>query len=351
MIENVPNAEELREVSLRLYFKAWSDVVDILLDWTRIMAAQVPDWVEQSATYELTEADVFSEEWLEYLERAQGDLQGIYTLIQQSQEIGLKAQICDISRFLLLRRPDQRPEPIRPDTWDFTDFATIEAQHLPKTHDTFRRPLSKEFIHSYEQLRRSRNKIAHLGIYRDRIAPHRIISLLQQQFDELYPKRRWFDDRERNFSNHRWADVGDASDLAILHTELDDILPILSKGQYRWLMGQEPNVQRFYCHDCYDRGGFESSDLPQIKTAYRQSNGVRCAVCTQVTPARPGCCWDPSCKGGMMSDVPNKDSRCLICDYSAKEWAERVADEASQSDHRRFKLPGFLANIDDDDPF
>jgi hypothetical protein len=33
VIENVPSADELRSISLRLYFKAWADTVRIITEW------------------------------------------------------------------------------------------------------------------------------------------------------------------------------------------------------------------------------------------------------------------------------------------------------------------------------
>ena len=78
VIENVPSADELRSISLRLYFKAWADTVEIITEW------------EQYGSYLLDKAegedDSHTDEWQAYIKAAQSDLQAIYTLIQQSQE-------------------------------------------------------------------------------------------------------------------------------------------------------------------------------------------------------------------------------------------------------------------------
>jgi hypothetical protein len=55
---------------------------------------------------------------------------------------------------------------------------------LIRIHNTFcSTSLSKDFQIQYEEIRRNRNKISHLGIYR------------QMNYAELYPGRRWMDDR------------------------------------------------------------------------------------------------------------------------------------------------------------
>jgi hypothetical protein len=116
VIDNVPTADELRTVSLRLYFKAWAEITNIVTEWMEYSSFPTPEWLpDKGHFYVIGEAagghDAFAE-WHSYIEAAQNDLQGIYTLIQQSQEIGLKARICEVSPFLLLKRADlKRPTP------------------------------------------------------------------------------------------------------------------------------------------------------------------------------------------------------------------------------------------------
>jgi len=108
----------------------------------------------------------------------------------------LKARICEVSPYLLLKRTDIKPTKANTNTWDFTDFPTIDATELIRIHNTFcSTSLSKDFQIQYEEIRRNRNKISHLGIYRQGIDPRLIIDILQMNYAELYPGRRWMDDR------------------------------------------------------------------------------------------------------------------------------------------------------------
>jgi hypothetical protein len=88
MLKNIPTSDGMEQVSLRLYFTAWRYVNDILRDLLHVEAGD-----------DTREKD-------EFLARAQPDLQLSYTLIQQSQEIALKAKICAVSPFLLFLGSD-----------------------------------------------------------------------------------------------------------------------------------------------------------------------------------------------------------------------------------------------------
>lgn len=130
MINNVPAADELRLVSLRLYFKAWGDTTSIITEWAEYGGYLAES--EQGDQEAGTRAG-----WEQYIAAAQSDLQGVYTLIQQSQEIGLKAQICEVSPFLLLKRTDVKPAEGERNVWDFTDFPALDASELIRVHNMF----------------------------------------------------------------------------------------------------------------------------------------------------------------------------------------------------------------------
>jgi hypothetical protein len=77
----------------------------------------------------------------------------------------LNARICEVSPYLLLKRTDIKPTKADTNTWDFTDFPTIDATELIRIHNTFcSTSLSKEFQIQYEEIRRNRNKISHLDL-------------------------------------------------------------------------------------------------------------------------------------------------------------------------------------------
>ena len=77
MITNVPSGEDLNKAALRLYFTAWTSLMEIATDFDE----------------EYPKEDEWSQEKAEYLRSCQADLQSCCTLIQQSNELALKARI------------------------------------------------------------------------------------------------------------------------------------------------------------------------------------------------------------------------------------------------------------------
>lgn len=330
MITNVPNAEELRTVSLRLYFKAWAEISDIVTEWEQISGLPTPQWSVERGHFYVDQADAPEgesiEEWRDYIEAAQSDLQGIYTLIQQSQEIGLKARICEVSPYLLLKSTDIKAADPNSNTWDFTDFPTLDAAELVRVHNIFCGTiLSKEFQTQYDEIRKNRNKISHLGIFRRSIDPQIIIDILQMSYQELYPDRRWMDDRLHFATLHRCSNYTDSdyNERTSLFHELWRLLPGLSDAQFRWLMGNDREETRYVCHSCTSDarlGGIEpyESDVP---TAYRidGSLAVRCMICDGVYLMRSGKCPNDECGSELLSAEPESEGACMECAWTDED--------------------------------
>jgi hypothetical protein len=324
MIKNIPTADELRLVSLRLYFKAWADTTGI-----------ITEWAEYGHPREDAETGADAA-WKEYVATAQSDLQGIYTLIQQSQKIGLKARLCEVSPYLLLKRTDVKPADSEKSVWDFTDFPTIDASELIRLHNTFcSTVISKEFQSLYDEIRRGRNKISHLGIYRESIEPKIIIDILQLHYSELYPGRRWMEDRLHFAALGRWADYadGDFNERTGLFNELGHLLPELSDAQFKWLMGHTRDEERYVCHECtvtagIGNTGFASSDLP---TAYRtDEDRVRCVICDVEYAIRPSPkCPVTGCGCGLQSAATRHEGLCMKCGWAPEEWEEAQRRQAA----------------------
>jgi hypothetical protein len=346
VIENVPKAEELRIVSLRLYFKAWAEITEIVTEWMQsgdLLALDsgellTPEWSPDKGHFYLDLAESQQREvtlaWRKYIEAAQSDLQGIYTLIQQSQEIGLKARICEVSPYLLLKRTDVKPS--EANIWDFTDFPTIDATELIRVHNTFcSTVLSKDFLTQYDEIRRNRNKIYHLGIYRRSIDPRLIFDLLQTHYVELYPGRRWMEDRLHFATLHRWANYAndDFNERTALFQDLWHLLPGLSNSQFKWLMRHDRHEQRYICHCCAADAGLGESEpyANDVPTAYRidEALQVRCVICDKVYAMKSGNC-PRKCGCELLSAETESDGACMQCGWTtkrAKYWEEHERGE------------------------
>jgi hypothetical protein len=320
VIKNIPTADDLLLVSLRLYFKAWSDTTGIITEW-----AEYGEWASEAQ--DENEALDARAGWGKYIAAAQSDLQGIFTLIQQSQEIGLKARICAVSPFLLLKRTDIKPSDGENGVWDFTDFPTLDAAELVRVHNIFcATTLSKAFQAKYEEIRRSRNKISHLGMYHQNIEPLAILDILQLQYSELYPGRRWMEDRLHFAALGKWADFSFDSDFnerTRLYNELWRLIPELTDRQFEWLMGHDRNEERFICHECGHDAGLGNTDpyASDVPTAYSIADGnVRCVICDKEYPMKHAApCPVPECKCEWQSDLEGFEGLCMKCGWAPEE--------------------------------
>jgi hypothetical protein len=306
MITNVPTADDLQSISLRLYFKAWADVVQIVSEFEDIhMVGPVLGPSEE-------------QEWEGYLRDAQSDLQGIYSLLQQSQEIGLKALIAAVSPFLLLKRHEAK---ISTDgTYDFSDFPTLDASDLIRVHNVFcSRQLSAAFSGAYDELRRGRNKIAHLGLFQERLEPMRLIGLMLLQYRELYLDRRWLPDRYRFASLHRWAHMESrewTSRSGVL-VELWRVIPWLKREEFELVFGRPADQARFICPICAQDLNRGSEPYPaDVPTAFLTDSldGIECALCLNRSAVCRGACSDTDCKSQLFAESGERhDAMCLVC--------------------------------------
>lgn len=312
MITNVPSPDDLETISLQLYFGAFGDAARIVTEFREIITVDLGD---------------SGPEWTEYVQAAQSELQGIYTLILQSQEIGIKARIARVSPFLLIKRHEARPVRAGSTEYDFSDFQTIDAAELVRVHNTFCDvSLSPEFAEDFDRLRRARNKIAHLGLFNDTLDPLVILQLLFQQYRELYPGRKWLMDRLHFASKHRFAGYDFGSDWseegAVLY-ELWQAVSELTPEQSKIVFGRPHEVARYICPPCgqalakhQDGNEPYPSDIP---TAFLDESHVACAMCGQRTPVVRRACLDAECRGDVIAANPEWDELCLTCGQGAED--------------------------------
>jgi hypothetical protein len=233
MLTNLPTPDGMEQSALRLYFTAWDHVFRIIDE----MATD--EMLSFSVKNGRTKPDDGSADLVdEFITLAQPDLQLAYTLIQQSQEIGLKARICAVSPFLLLLGSDVR-------TWpssdaDFTQFRTLDASDLVKVvNSVCTQALSTRFANLYEVVRGHRNKVYHQGTFNNRLDPVVLLSALVTQYHELYPNRIWLRDRLdfQGQTRHGFFYTKHYNERTIVLSELLTLFAVLTNTQYIMLFG------------------------------------------------------------------------------------------------------------------
>jgi len=238
VIINIPSPEDLNDVALRLYFSAWSDLINMLAVFDQ--------------HFKVLPEEELTDERRDYLELCQPELQSIVTVIQQSNELRLKAMICEISPLLLLLGNDQKLNKIHKDT-EFSEFKTLDSVELPGAVNVLcKEPLTDKFIQSYNAIRSLRNKISHLGKVDNAFNPHDLIRTLVFQYTELWKGRLWLDclecasqTRISFFYDGRYSSAEEA-----VMGQLPFTVQALTNSEFQQLFGHSKRTRRYLCHSC-----------------------------------------------------------------------------------------------------
>jgi len=305
MIENVPTSDDLNRAALRLYFTAWTSLITIATDFDQVYPDD-EDWTEEKA---------------EYLRGCQSDMQSYCTLIQQSNELALKARVAEVSPYLLLFRNDRKLS-IKPEKLDFSDLRTLEATDLPGAVNSFcTSPLSDEFITDYNDVRKLRNKIVHLGSVDREFDPNVLLKIMVRQFIELWPGRGWLAERYKFAQSSRYAAFHDgkySSAEGDVYHQLNDTIEHFTKSEFKRLFGADKSARRYLCPTCYHSSEAANAgmDTSECLTAFLvpDKNNVRCAMCENTFPVLREKCGSGDCKGNVLADgAEDIKGMCLTC--------------------------------------
>jgi hypothetical protein len=248
MLRNIPTPDGMEQAALRLYFTALEHVSGIISEMSEIDSETLSLQDDGSITRSRDDSAI-----TEFVTLAQPDLQLAYTLIQQSQEISLKAKICSVSPFLLLLGSDVRTWP-KSDA-DFAQFRTIDASDLAKVVNAIcQHNISSGFAQLYDFVRGGRNMIYHLGIYNNQLDPKSLLNILVMQYVELHQGRVWLRDM-LNFqceTRHNIFYTKNYNEMTVALLEAGFVFDYLTNKQFLQLFGFSKRTRRYLCHACHD---------------------------------------------------------------------------------------------------
>lgn len=339
MIVNLPDAKALDEMALRLHFSAWNRLRGVIDDWD----SRIPD-----APFSEPIPESWREEMEGYIEDCQGDLQSTVAVIQQSNELALKARLCAVSPYLLLLE-SQMPLSTTPKPVDFFDLRTIDAQKLPQAVNTLcPDPLPPTFLTRYDRLRKTRNRYTHLGQTGSDLHPLTMLAELMDLFAELWPDGAWLSDRLRVAEHDREAGFGDKfwnPAYGVLQMWPGDV-ELMPPARFKALFDVDPGRIDHLCHAC--RKNAETREgLPGIviPTAYVSDDGlaVECLACQQRTGFGDEACEHPDC-GARRMGVGDHDGLCHACGHERGSLEDEPEPDGFQDSsgplwRARMKLP------------
>lgn len=273
MIENIPSAEGLNEIALRLHFDAWKNCINLISDFCDFYDIQT-----------LPSAGVhnYSDEWNEYIDSAQSELGAICMTIQHSAELRLKSIICSTSPFLLLLNGNIK---FSSKGIDFSQLRTLDAVDLPNaviSLTSFSLPPS--YLKDYARMRGLRNKFAHLGLNERRTTPDEIILALCQQYISLWPDGKWLYRRVRfdgNSARNYFHDYRYSSSESDVMAELPLTIKIMSNIIFKKSFGFPKSKLSGFCPNCMSNRA-SKWDANGHPTAFQTSGTTaHCAMCEQ----------------------------------------------------------------------
>ncbi|WP_299655355.1 hypothetical protein [uncultured Jannaschia sp.] len=309
MITNIPSSQDLTRSALTSFFAAWHSLIQLFHDFNRTYDLDDPQWAE---------------ELQDYYEHCQAELETIYALAAQASELALKARICDVSPYLLLLGNGTSFGEATGDT-DFSELRTIDAVDLPNAVNAIcSEKLSDSFKQRFTEVRKLRNKIAHLGAAGKTSDPRDILKLLIEQYCELWPKSKFLKLWIEYIGSRRYSYFHDGK-WCSAEMEFSEVyetcFSLLSKRQFEKLVGFKKSQRRYICYKCIYSGGLNRHDMySDLLTAYlTQENVLTCQLCDECSDVDRKACSQDGCKGNVISiDEPFSD-HCHTCGQEQDE--------------------------------
>lgn len=282
MITDIPTPDDFRVSGLSFLNLAWDSAISLALT---LDDAAVKEWDDDGAVTD------------EYWTKAQHPLATALALTQQGTELLLKAQIIEVSPFLLfVGSPRDWPRGCDRNDIAFSSFRTIDAQDLARAHDTVAGVrLSMPFRQNLEKLRVLRNTVFHSVDKLKRFKAKEILVAVLEVTNALIPNKTWVIVRKDYLSDTAEAGLDDFAAEPIVARELSKAIELLSPAECNRLLKIDKHSRAYYCPDCVERDiGLESNaksarllpNTPTSTTAYcyvcersREVHRMKCGKC------------------------------------------------------------------------
>ncbi|MGY4398616.1 hypothetical protein ACVWZA_003824 [Sphingomonas sp. UYAg733] len=300
MITDLPTVEDINGSAHALLNMAWETALGV---FRLLKNSELENWDDDGSVR------------AEYHQSRQPALRHALVMVHQAQELGLKARIAEVSPYLLLTgeprlwpaKCDRRPT-------SFEEFRTIDASDLLRVHDTVcTARLDPNFARLFEEGRRARNKIVHLGGHRIVSEARDVLLLILETHAALYPGQRWATARMHYELNDGYAI---AIGTGVEHGLLNDfalLQKVIEPRHIRRHFGFDRKRRAFMCLSCSsDQLDWEAgSRFAQLVDG--SSDQLFCAVCTQIHTILREVCGVEGCRCDALASDGYHWGKCLHC--------------------------------------
>ena len=301
MIVDLPSDDDFRQNGVDLLNLAWDSVLTLLRHLYEVDSVG------------FTSLDEISDE---YWTAATRTVSTALALTQQGVEFILKGLICRVSPLLLIATP-VRDWPARATTEDvpFADFKTVDALDLPKLHDSIARPpLPREFVRTYEDLRRQRNALLHTIDKRLSISAREVLIAVLETAHHLLGPRSWLRLRSASLDRSPEA-VAFSPDFveSLVIREALLAVALLERREAAKFFGVDKKRRTYICPDCslsYQHAADKYAESAQLQPNTPSSAHVWCFICEKTTTVRRSKCVATGCKGNVIYE---EEDWCLTC--------------------------------------
>ena len=302
MITEILTPDEFSQSGLNLLNLAWSIGMEIAHEFE---GAELAEWGD----------DLTDEYWRE----SQPALGNAIALVEQAQEMALKGQIAAVSPYLLIGyEPREWPRRCEREDTPFSMFRTVDAADLIKIHNTVCHSssrLGKDFAALFEEIRRQRNAIIHLGSAGKRMEVAELILNVLLTNEHLYPGTNWAARRLQYSQNDRLSVAYSTDHVGtLLLEEFDTAVRLLKSAQVKRFFGLT-KARRYLCpYCCYEAEHIDRLiRLAQLAPNSPSATAVSCFVCGNITTVERKVCTEKGCKSNVICAEPDWGLICLVC--------------------------------------
>ena len=212
---------------------------------------------------------------------------------------------------ILLADPKSWPSGCDKRDISFSEFKTIDAQDLIRTHNAVvKTRLTDDFKGRYEKLRRRRNTIMHTvdkKLYMD--VKEILIAILETTASLVKPKV-WVEKRSEYLENMPLSVAGAEGMQDRLFEEFDEVIAILSPSEVRQYFDFDKKWRRYLCRNCQVNCEAVVPNLAQLDPNNPKSEHIRCLLCGERREVIRRRCTQSECRGNV---IDKDDGLCLTC--------------------------------------